>query len=72
MPATTTVVPLPAFGAFTGRLAGRPPAMCQSSSQGPSTALNFTIAFPACPSASFNPSAPICPALRPFTATKLA
>ena len=72
MPATTTVVSLPAFGAFTGMLVGRLPAVCQSSSHGPSTALNFTIAFPGYPSASFNPSAPICPALRPFTATKLA
>ena len=72
MSATTTVVPLPAFGAFTGRLAGRPPAMRQSSSQGPSTALNFTIAFSGYLSVSFNPSAPICPALRSFMATKLA
>ena len=46
MSATTTVVPLPAFGAFTGRLVGRPPATRQSSFQGSFTAFNLTIAFP--------------------------
>ena len=46
--------------------------MHQFSSQGSSTALNFTIAFSACLSASFNSLAPICSALCPFTAIKLA
>jgi hypothetical protein len=72
MPATTTVVPLPAFGALTGSLVGRPPAIRQSSFQASSTALNLTIAFPGWPTASFNALAPICIAVRPFTATKLA
>jgi hypothetical protein len=72
MSATTTVVPLPAFGRLTGSLVGRPPAIRQSSFQGSSTALNLTIAFPGCSSASFKPSAPIWRAVRPFTATKLA
>ncbi|GES76678.1 hypothetical protein RCL_jg17320.t1 [Rhizophagus clarus] len=44
---TTTVLPALAFGALTAMLVGRPPAICQSSSQGPSTALNLTIAFSA-------------------------
>ncbi|CAG8459093.1 22454_t:CDS:2 [Cetraspora pellucida] len=49
MPATTTVVLLLAFGALTAMLVGQPPAMCQSSSQGSSTALNLTIVLPALP-----------------------
>ena len=72
MPITTTVVPLLAFGKLTGRLVGQPSAICQFSSHEPSIALNFTIAFSGYLSASFNLSAPICSALRPFTAIKLA
>ncbi|CAG8450893.1 5829_t:CDS:2 [Cetraspora pellucida] len=45
MPATTTVVPLLAFGALTAMLVEQLSAMCQSLSQGPSTALNLTIAL---------------------------
>ena len=71
MPAIITVVPLLAFDAFTRRLVRRFPVMCQFSSQGLSTTLNFTIAFSGCLNASFNSSAPICLALRLFTTIKL-